>query len=418
MRVLVIGQGGREHALVKSMQLSPSVSEIHAVPGNPGMTEAIRHSVDVSDQESMRALCRKFQYDLVVIGPEQPLVDGLADALRQDGLNVFGPEQKAAQLEGSKVFCKEFLQGAGIPTARAVIVTSVEEALSQMPSFTPPYVLKVDGLAAGKGVFICASQEELKTAAVKVFDEKIFGISGHKALLEQFQPGYELSYFVLMDGEHYASLPVAQDHKRIGEGETGPNTGGMGAVAPLQLPTKLNEQIKELVVEPTVKHFRTLGMDYKGVLFVGLMITDSGPSVLEYNVRFGDPETQVLLPLLDGDWGQTLLDVAQGQLKPLKWKSLMSSCVVLAAPGYPDNAQKGAAIEGDPFTQTSSSYFLHSGVGKSEGSWVVNGGRVLNAIGLGEDLKEALEKSYSLAGQVSWAGLQMRTDIGKKTPQY
>jgi phosphoribosylamine---glycine ligase len=414
MRVLVLGQGGREHALIRALYLSPSVAEVHVAPGSDGMTQTIRHNVDIENKDQVLELCKKFSFDLVVVGPELPLVKGVSDALRQAGIPVFGPSSEAAQLEGSKIFNKEFLVQAKVPTADFFIVSSVEETLKAAASFASPYVLKADGLAAGKGVYICSTLEDLKEAATDLFEKKILGAAGERALLERFKKGYELSFFILTNGENYAVLPMAQDHKKIGDGETGPNTGGMGAVAPIPLDPKDFDAIINKVVEPTIAHLKKIQLEYRGILFIGLMMMPEGPSVLEFNVRFGDPEAQVLLPLLDGDWGQVFLQIAKGQLPTMKWHSIYAACVVMAAEGYPANVVKGTPISGDLSTQTSSSYILHAGTKKQDGKWVVNGGRVLNLVGLGSSLKEAIKKSYDLSESIEWKGSQMRRDIGKK----
>lgn len=415
MRVLVIGQGGREHAFVRALHFSPSVTEVHVAPGSDGMSEAICHkTIDTRNTSAVLELCQKFQFDLVVIGPEQALVDGLSNSLRAAGWNVFGPSQDAAMLEGSKIFNKQFLIDGKIPTAPSQIVQTVNETLRAAESFTPPYVLKADGLAAGKGVYICQTLAELKEAAAELFEKKVLGAAGEKALLEQFKKGFELSYFILTNGESYVSLPLAQDHKKIGDGETGPNTGGMGTVAPIPILADEHERILKTVVEPTVRHLKEKKMMYRGVLFIGLMMTADGPSVLEFNVRFGDPETQVLMPLLEGDWAQVFLAVAKGQVPQLQWKNIYAACVVMAAEGYPQTVVKGSPIKGDLSAQTSSSYFLHAGTQKTEAGWVVNGGRVLNAVGLGSSHREAIKKAYELTEQAHWQGLQLRRDIGKK----
>lgn len=414
MRVLVLGQGGREHALIRALYLSPSVTEVHVAPGSDGMTETIRHNINIEDKNQVLELCKKFSFDLVVIGPELPLVQGVSDALRQAKIPVFGPSSQAAQLEGSKVFNKEFLVSAKVPTAEYALVTTVAETLEAAKAFPPPYVLKADGLAAGKGVYICATLEDLETAATDIFVKKVLGKAGEKALLEKFTKGYELSFFILTNGEHYSVLPLAQDHKKIFEGETGPNTGGMGAVAPIPIDQEDYKNIIKRVVEPTVAHFKKIDLDYKGILFIGIMMTANGPSVLEFNVRFGDPEAQVILPLLDGDWGQVFLKIANGQIPAMKWRSLYAACVVMAAEGYPATVVKGTEIQGDLMAQTSSSYILHAGTKKENGIWTVNGGRVLGVVGLGSSLKEAVKKSYDLAETISWKGSQMRRDIGKR----
>jgi phosphoribosylamine---glycine ligase len=359
-------------------------------------------------------MCRRFQFDLVVIGPEIPLVEGLSDRLVAAGFKVFGPSQAAANLEGSKIFSKEFMVQAGIPTAKHIIVSSVNDVEKASAQFTLPYVFKADGLAAGKGVYICQSKDELMEAARDVFEKKVLGVAGTRAILEQFHKGYELSFFILTNGVNYVALPLAQDHKKIGEGETGPNTGGMGTVAPIKISENDYQQIITKVVEPTVKGLRERSLYYRGVVFIGLIMTEQGPNTLEYNVRFGDPEAQVLLPLLDGDWAQAMLQIANGEIPNLQWKSLYSACIVLAAENYPNTPVKGTLIEGDVQAQTTSSYILHAGTKKENNQWKVNGGRVLNAVGIGSTLKEAVKKAYEIAESTTWKGRQMRSDIGKK----
>ena len=414
MKVMVIGKGGREHALVRALSLSPSVEAVWALPGNPGMEKATCVKASPSDHEAVLKECQSLSIDLVIIGPEDPLADGLADSLRENGMLVFGPDKRAAQLEASKIEAKLFMDRYNVPTASFKKVTSVDEVKSVVSQFTPPYVLKADGLAAGKGVFICKTEEELFRSAEDIFVKKTLGSSGDEAILEQFQPGYELSYFILTNGESYVSLPMAQDHKKLGENDEGPNTGGMGTVAPMKIDSELHQEIIKQVVEPTVMGLKEEDFSYRGVVFIGLMMTEKGPQVLEYNIRFGDPETQVLLPLLDGDWGEAFKAISQGSIPKLQWKDQAAACVVMAAENYPATPVKGAAIQGDPLAQTESSYFLHAGTDKKEDQWVTAGGRVMNAIGLGSDLKEALNNSYQQLEKANWSGMQFRKDIGKK----
>ncbi len=415
MKVLVIGQGGREHAIIKSISQSPSVIEVHAIPGSSGIAkEALCHDISLKDHEAIIQFCLRKEIDYVFIGPEDPLVDGLADILRERGILTVGPSQEAAKLEGSKIYAKEFMREAHVPTSNYAIVDSVESTLRSAASFTPPYVLKADGLAAGKGVFICKDIKELTEAARNLFDKKILGSSGDRALLEQFMPGWELSFLILTNGQNFTVLPLAQDHKRLLDGQQGPNTGGMGTVAPLKLDTKLMQKITDEIAAPSVRLLHTKQIIYRGVLFIGVMITDSGPQVLEYNVRLGDPETQVILPLIENDTAFLFKSLAEGNLLPVQYKNLFSCCVIMAAEGYPETSIKGAAINGDIFSQTSSSYFIHAGTLKNkDNTWVTNGGRVIGSMGLGSSLQEAITKAYDQAKNISWHGCQMRKDIGQ-----
>lgn len=417
MKALVIGKGGREHAMVHALLQSKFLEAVFAAPGNQGMGEKVQTLDLAMESEAISKACESHGIGLVIIGPEDPLVAGLASDLRAKGLFVFGPDQAGAQLEGSKIFSKEFMRSHDIPTAAFEVVDSVESAMDKSKYFTPPYVLKADGLAGGKGVFICATLAELQTAAQSLFVEKSLGEAGKRALLEQFQPGYELSFFILTNGTDYVTLPMAQDHKKIFENETGPNTGGMGTVAPMKIDTGLYNEIIEKVVEPTQKGIEKDQFDYKGVVFIGIMVTEKGPQVLEYNVRFGDPETQVLLPLLDGDWGEVFYKIARGERPDLKWKNEYATCVVLAAENYPDAPVKDVVIEGN-LNDSEDQYFLHAGTKKTQnGNWVTAGGRVLNAIGKGSSLKESIENAYIQAEKVSWSGCQKRKDIGQKALQ-
>lgn len=415
MRFLVVGQGGREHALVRALKSSPSVTEVHAVSGSAGMAqEAICHPFSLNDLSEWDSLLKKQSFDCVVVGPEVPLADGLADYLRAKGIATIGPNQMAAKLEASKVFAKEFMVSAGVPTARHVLVDSLSSCLESAKQFEAPYVLKVDGLAAGKGVFICKHGQELEVAAKAIFVERIFGDAGSKALLEEFQAGEEISYLVLTNGREFQPLPVSQDHKRLLDGDQGPNTGGMGVVGPVEIDDGLRARIHSEIVEPTLRQISGMGLLYRGVLYFGIMVTKNGPSLLEYNVRFGDPEAQVILPLFAGDWGAVFLRLANGELEHLNWKPLSATCVVLAAPGYPEQPALGVPISGDLSAQTASSYFLHAGTRLEQGIWQTVGGRVLNAVGIDATLTGAIKAAYQRARSVQWPGMRMRSDIGKK----
>ncbi|MGE3974302.1 MAG: phosphoribosylamine--glycine ligase [Bdellovibrionales bacterium] len=411
LKVMVLGQGGREHALVKALA---ATAEVHAWPGNDGIAlEATCTGGALVDHQGILQYVKEKKIDLVVVGPDQALADGVVDFLEEHSIPTFGPRKSSARLEWSKIFSKEFMTQAGLPTAKYQIVKSVKEVESALLNFTPPYVLKADGLALGKGVFICKTKEELLESAKAIFEQKTLGPAGESALLEQFSPGWELSLHILTNGKTFELFPGAQDHKRLKDHDEGPNTGGMGAVAPVQISPELMEQIQTRVLEPLMKHMQKIQMDYRGVLYLGLMITSEGPSLLEFNARFGDPEAQIFLPLLEGDWTEIFVQIVQGKVPKLHWKNKAAACVVLAAPGYPDNAQKGVSVQGS-FKSLKNSYILHAGTKKQNDEWVTNGGRVLNAIGIGNTLEQALKNAYAQVQQISWKGLQYRKDIGQK----
>ncbi len=417
MNFLVIGQGGREHAIIKALLSSQSVKSVCAIPGNSGIALDVKcYPIDWKNFDQVFLFCKENKIDVVVIGPEDPLVMGLSDYLREKNLLVVGPSKNAAQLEGSKVFSKEFMLEFGVSTAKAKEVRSVSEVTALMSQFTPPYVLKADGLAAGKGVVICKDKELLQETAKQFFEQKLFGASSEKALLEQFLPGYELSLIFLTNGKDYQLFPLAQDHKQIFDGDQGPNTGGMGAIAPMEISSSLKQEIITKIIEPTMRGLQQRKMFYRGVMFLGLMITAEGPQLIEYNCRMGDPETQVVMPLLEGDWGQVFFEAAKGNILPLKWKSLFTTCVVLAAPGYPENPEKGVDISGDILYSNEHSYFIHAGTKKeTDGSWKTNGGRVLGAVALGYNKEESRGRAYELAKKVNWKEMRIRSDIGLRT---
>lgn len=413
MKVAVIGSGGREHAIVKGLSQSSLITGIHAYPGSVGMSElATCHAVSWNPLAPLIKSLKGNEIELVVVGPEAPLVEGVADVLRQEGFLVFGPDKAAAMLEGSKIFCKQFMQQAGVPTADYKVATNYDELIAVSKDFDFPFVVKADGLAAGKGVYVCSSQDDLGAAALDIFRKQIFGKT--QALVETFLSGWELSYIIITDGERYGVCPLAQDHKTLLEAGAGPNTGGMGVFGPVEISQTLNDKIKKQVIEPTLAQFKKLGLSYRGALFVGLMIYEDEPHVLEYNVRFGDPETQIIVPLIDGDLAEILISCAKGELVEFKAKSQSyASCVVMAAKGYPIAPEKGAPISGDMGYQTDESYFIHAGVGKHpNGEYFVSGGRVLGAIGLGNSKEKAIKNAYLQLEQVNWEGMQFRRDIG------
>ncbi len=416
MNVLVIGSGGREHAIVRALTESKTVSCVFCTPSSDAIQKSAEFfTADLNDNRLLEAELKEKNISLVVIGPEAPLVEGLADRIQKLEIPVFGPSLDGAKLEASKIYAKEFMKKAEVPTAQYFKVNSVESTLSQSQNFQSPWVLKANGLAAGKGVFICKTQKELEDSAKFLFEAKGLGDSGSEALLEEYLPGWELSFLVLTNGEEFEALPLAQDHKRLLDGDAGPNTGGMGAVAPVAIDEELSETILTKIVKPSVDQLNTEKIHYRGVLYIGIMVTESGPSVLEYNVRFGDPETQILLPLLDGDWGSVFQEVANGKVPKLNWKKKCSSVVVMASEGYPESPKKNVIVKGDVFFKSENSYFLHAGTRFDPlNGWVTNGGRVLNAIGIGDSVQESLDAAYDAASKVQWDGVQIRKDIGKR----
>jgi phosphoribosylamine---glycine ligase len=401
VRVLVVGGGGREHALVVALAADPGVSGIIAAPGNPGIAAVAElRDVDPVDPATVAGLAVESRVDLVVIGPEAPLVAGVADAVRAKGIACFGPSAEAARLEGSKAFAKEIMAAAGVPTAGSFVCDSPAEVAAALDAFGPPYVVKNDGLAAGKGVVVTHSRVEAEDHAAAC----------GRVVIEEYLDGPEVSLFVVTDGEAARPLLPAQDFKRIGDGDTGPNTGGMGAYAPLPwAPVDLTEQVMSTVVGPTLAELRRRGTPFAGLLYVGLALTGQGPRVVEFNARFGDPETQVVLPLLETPLATLLLAAATGTLAdhpPLRWRDGAAVTVVVAAEGYP-----GPVRTGDPTVGSTLPGVIHSGTARSGEEIVSAGGRVLACTGFGPDLAAARASAYNLVAQVRLAGAQYRTDI-------
>lgn len=413
MKVLVVGSGCREHAIIQALLEDKRTEAVYSLPERTSLKETIGlPSSFLNDRKVLTDYLKKEGVKLIVVGPEQPLVEGLSDFLREKGFKVFGPCAKSAQLEGSKIFAKQFMKEQGIPTASYHKVTSVSETLRFSENFFPPFVLKADGLAGGKGVFICRDRKELEEKSHFLFEKKAFGPAGEKALLEDFQSGQEISVFVITNGESYSLLPVAQDYKRLYDKQEGPNTGGMGAVAPISISSDLIKNIENLIVKPTLKGLKENKTTYRGILYLGLMVNKHFPKVLEYNVRFGDPEAQVLLPLLDGSWLDVFYKVACGDLPDLKWKKLYSACVVLCAENYPEGPIKESPIEGFIYHKKPNSWFIHGSLSRNEEQWFTKGGRVLNAVAIGKNREEAVQRAYQHIEKISWTGMHYRKDIG------
>lgn len=419
MKVLVLGSGGREHALAWSVARSPRVSEVVCAPGNGGMAQIGRCvPVDVKDIDAMVRLAEAEKPALVVVGPEVPLSLGIVDALEARGIRAFGPSKAAAHLEASKIFAKQFMQRHQIPTANFAICTEPGTIESILDGFTAPIVVKADGLAAGKGVLICETKAEAIAAAKGLFDGSLLGASVDQIVVEEFLTGDELSFLCLSDGVHVTPLAPSQDHKRVGEGDTGLNTGGMGVYS---TDAMLDEETKQWllrhVAEPTVQGMAAEGAPFKGVLYCGLMMSPRGPQVLEYNARFGDPETQAILARLDSDLVDALDASIDGTLDTLalRWKPGASACVIACSAGYPGNYPKGLPITGlDAAAQEPDSVIFHSGTKLNAGATLTDGGRVLGVTATAASLEEALQRAYQTLAKIHFEGIFYRRDIGHR----
>jgi phosphoribosylamine--glycine ligase len=398
VNVLIVGSGGREHALAWALARSPRLDRLHAAPGNPGIAAMGEcHPVRAEDAEGLLALCRELAVDLVVIGPEAPLVAGLADTLRHAGLSVFGPTRAAARIEGSKRFAKEVLEAAGVPSARRLAVAR------------PPCVVKADGLAAGKGVFVCRTHDELD-AGLRAATE-----FGGDIVIEELLEGEEVSLFALTDGRRAIGLAPAQDFKRVGDGDTGPNTGGMGSYSPVPgLGEAEVEELLDLVHRPVLEELARRGTPFAGLLYAGLMLTDDGPQVLEFNCRFGDPETQSILPRLDWDLLDALWGAATGDLEAQPAAGERAAVtIVLASPDYPERGDSGTPIDGIEAAEAVGALVFHAGTALQGDRLVTNGGRILGITGVGDDLVAARANAYDAAARISFAGMRFRRDIAR-----
>lgn len=417
MKVCVIGNGGREHALAWRLSISPSVTKVYAIPGSAAMSDCAELvGIDWQQSDHLINFLKDNQVDLVVVGPEAPLVAGLADTLNKEGIPVFGPSKAAAQLEGSKVFAKDLMKKYNIPTAAYGVFHNVDEAKEFIGQTGAPIVVKADGLAAGKGVVVAMTIEEANVAVEDMLSGNRFGEAGSTVVIEEFMEGEEASLLAFVDGKTVVPMIASQDHKRIFDGDKGPNTGGMGTYAPAPVLTDaLRDEAMKTILEPMVAAMENEGMPYVGCLYAGLMITPQGPKVVEFNARFGDPETQVVLPLLDSDLGQIMMACATGTLTAdmVKWKDSSAACVILASKGYPETSSKGDVIHGD-IKQHDTTIVFHSGTKLIGDEYVTNGGRVLGVVGLGKDLRTALDRAYERIEHIDFEGMQYRTDIGAK----
>lgn len=435
MKILIVGGGGREHALAWKLSKSPRITKLFAAPGSDAIAQ-VAECVALEGLDAITDFAEKQGIALTVVGPEAPLVDGLVDKMQARGLKVFGPTAAAAQLEGSKVFAKDFMKRHGVPTAPYAAFTDVAAARDYLARLEGPYVIKADGLAAGKGVLICQTREEARSALDTVMVDKSFGTAGEQVVIEGFLRGEEASYFVITDGQDFVTLPSAQDHKPIGDLDKGPNTGGMGAYCPAPVMTpQVERRVLDEVVNPTLAGMAAEGNRYTGVLYVGLMIDgDGNPAVVEYNCRFGDPECQPLMMMLESDLSDILeaaVDNRLGEVKPV-WRDGAAACVVMASGGYPGAYAKGIVINGlntegwgiegleigkptgDSLSGAETSLVFHAGSIKTDGDWMTNGGRVLGVTGWGPDLNRALERAYHTVSRIHWDNANYRKDIGLK----
>lgn len=415
MKILVIGSGGREHALVWKLAQSRRVKKIYAAPGNPGMeNQAELVPIKAEDLKSLVAFAKKEKIDLTVVGPEVPLCEGIVPLFEKEKLPIFGPSKEAALLEGSKIFTKQFLQRHQIPTAAFEVFESIEPARKYIEKRGAPIVVKADGLAAGKGVFVCATKEEALVALDFLFVKKGLGEAGRRIVIEDCLQGIETSFMVVASGREAIPLATAKDHKRAHDRDEGPNTGGMGAVSPSPyLNADLQEKVMKGIILPTLSGLEKEDRSFRGILYAGLMLTKEGPSVLEYNVRFGDPETQAILPRLEDDLVDLMEAALLGKLpaQPLRWKKELSVCVVMASEGYPGPYPKGKTIRGLGSIGPEAMVF-HAGTARKGDQIITAGGRVLGVTALGRDLAEAREIVYGAASQISWEGVHYRRDIG------
>ena len=416
MRILVVGGGGREHAICWKLSKEANVEKIYCAPGNAGISN-VAECIDIgdSDIENLLKFAKENQIDLTIVGPEIPLVAGIVDAFEKEGLKIFGPNKKCAQLEGSKSFSKDFMIRHNLPTAKYKEYTNLDEAISEIDSFGYPVVIKADGLAAGKGVVIPENREDAITTLKEMMSDKKFGKAGDKIVVEEFLNGIETSILAFVDNDTIVPMVSSKDHKKVFEGETGLNTGGMGTFSPSEIYTdELAKEIQEKILDKTLEGFKKDNLNYKGILFVGLMITEDGPKILEYNVRFGDPETQSVLFRLDTDLNKIISAILDNNLKNIEinYSKEEAICVMLTSGGYPENYEKGKVISGLENLDSDIVVF-HSGTKFDNGNIVTNGGRVIGITAKGKTVKEAGEKVYENIKKINFEGMHYRKDIWK-----
>ena len=415
MNILVIGSGGREHALYWKLLESPQTEQIYAIPGNPGMGASAAIALD--DHAAILRFVKEHEIGLVVVGPEVPLMNGLVDELEAAGIRAFGPRANAAEIEGSKSFAKDLMKKYGIPTARYEVFTAAEPARAYIRQEGAPIVVKADGLAAGKGVIVAMTEQEALDAVDAIMEDHSFGDAGARVVIEEFMEGEEASLLAFTDGRTIRPMISAQDHKRAYDGDRGPNTGGMGTYAPAPVMTpEMTERAMEEILKPTIAAMAKEGRVYRGCLYLGLMVTADGPKVVEFNARFGDPETQVVLPLLDSDLVAIMCACADGTLAdvPIRWKDGAAVCVVLASGGYPGHYEKGQEIHGLADAEAMGALVFHAGTAMKDGKLVTNGGRVLGVVGRGADISSAVDAAYAAATKISFKDAYYRKDIAHR----
>ena len=418
MNILILGSGGREHALLWKLAQSPEATKLYAVPGNPGMAELAECVAgSIEDNAAVVKLAQEKKIDLVVVGPEVPLMNGVVDALRAAGIKAFGPTKAAAELEGSKSFSKDIMKKYGIPTAKYEVFTDADAARAYIEKEGAPIVIKANGLAAGKGVIVAETKEQALDAVHEIMDDAAFGKAGSRVVIEAFMEGEEASLLAFTDGKTICPMVSSQDHKRAYDGDKGPNTGGMGTYAPAPVMTKdMVEQATEKILKPMIAAMVKEGRPYQGCLYAGLMITEEGPKVVEFNARFGDPETQVVLPLLKGDLVKIMQACVDGTLDTaaVDWEDGAAVCVVMASGGYPKSYKKGYAIDGLKKAESLGTFVFHAGTAKKDGKVVTSGGRVLGVTARGGGIKEATEKAYKGVEAIRFTDEFHRKDIAHR----